>query len=176
MAISLRLAKEHDLPAIVTLMNAAFRGNGVERSWSTEAAYITGDRTSAFLLRAEWAEGARFLLSENEERSGLRGCVSLKALSPERWYLGSLTVDPALQNAGFGRELLSAAEEYATKQGALAIEITVVNVRDTLISWYEHRGYRTTGETRPFPYDDHRFGTPMRGDLNFIVLEKHLRE
>ena len=54
------------------------------------------------------------------------------------------------------------------------IEMTVINIRATLIAWYERRGYRLTGETRPFPYGDDRFGTPTRPDLAFVVLEKPL--
>jgi hypothetical protein len=50
----------------------------------------------------------------------------------------------------------------------------VINVRDTLIAWYERRGYHLTGETHPFPYGDNRFGTPLRADLTFVVLEKQL--
>jgi len=52
--------------------------------------------------------------------------------------------------------------------------MTVVNIRDTLIAWYQRRGYVLTGETRPFPYGDSRFGEPRRDDLSFVVLEKHL--
>ncbi len=50
--------------------------------------------------------------------------------------------------------------------------MTVVAQRDTLIAWYERRGYRRTGEERPFPYGDARFGTPRRDDLFFIVLAR----
>ena len=82
----------------------------------------------------------------------------------------------ALQNTGFGRELLHSAEEYAAAHGARMMEITVVNIRNALISWYERRGYHLTGETRPFPYGDNRFGIPTRIDLEFVVMEKHLRE
>jgi len=53
--------------------------------------------------------------------------------------------------------------------------MTVVSVRESLIAWYLRRGYRLTGQTEPFPYDDHRFGTPLRDDLEFVVLEKDLR-
>jgi ribosomal protein S18 acetylase RimI-like enzyme len=168
----LRLAKETDLQAIVALMNAAFRGTAAERGWSTEAGYITGDRTTESLLREEIAQGAHYLVTQGEN---LQGCVSLQGLSADKWHLGSLTVEPALQNAGFGRKLLQAAEEHAAAQGARTIEMTVVNVREALISWYERRGYRLTGETRPFPYGDDRFGTPLRDDLQFVVLERHLR-
>jgi GNAT superfamily N-acetyltransferase len=104
----------------------------------------------------------------------LQGCVSLQPKSSDTWYLGSLTVAPALQNTGFGRKFLSAAEEYAASRGAQTIEITVVNLRVALISWYERRGYFRTGETRAFPYGDDRFGKPKRPDLEFVVLERHL--
>jgi hypothetical protein len=46
-------------------------------------------------------------------------------------------------------------------------------VRESLIAWYERRGYRRTGETEPFPRDT-RFGEPQRPDLEFIMLEKDL--
>lgn len=174
MTIDLRPAATSDLPAIAALMNDAFRGTPSERNWCVEAPYITGERTNASLLAEELAEGARLLIAEQESTTTLQGFVSLHALSPERWYLGSLTVSPVLQNAGFGRMLLSAAEEYAAMHGAREVELTVVNVRDTLIAWYQRRGYSLTGEHRPFPYGDTRFGTPTREDLHFVVLEKRL--
>jgi hypothetical protein len=43
---------------------------------------------------------------------------------------------------------------------------------EDLIAWYVCRGYAVTGETRPFPYGDPRFGLPRRDDLYFVVLEK----
>jgi len=171
MAVPLRPATDSDFPAIVTLMNAAFRGKD---GWSIEGEYIIGERTSISLLNEEVAKGALYLLANDDAISTLRGCVSLQAASPEKWYLGSLTVLPSLQNSGFGRELLTAAEQYAAAHGALTIEMTVVHVREALISWYERRGYRRTNETRPFPYADTRYGTPTRADLVFVVLEKHL--
>ena len=157
-------------------MNAAFRGMGGQRGWSVESDYIAGERTSDSLLREEIADGALYLIAKDDATSAIQGCVSLQSLSAEKWYLGSLTVSPDLQNAGFGRKLLAAAEEYAVTHGARTMEMTVVHLRDTLISWYERRGYRRTGESRPFPYGDNRFGTPMRSDLEFVVLERHLRE
>ena len=172
MTPTLQPATEADLPAIVALMNAAFRGVPTPQSWTTEAAYITGERTNLTLLRQEIAAGAHLLLTKNALTQQLQGCVSLRPLSPDRWYLGALTVDPALQNAGFGRNLLTASEFYAVARGARMIEMTVINIRATLIAWYERRGYRLTGETRPFPYGDNRFGDPTRPDLAFVVLEK----
>lgn len=61
------------------------------------------------------------------------------------------------------------------ERGGERLRMTVVNVRDTLIAWYFRRGYRETGETDPFLYGDDRFGTPLRDDLRFVILEKGLR-
>ena len=52
--------------------------------------------------------------------------------------------------------------------------MTVIAQRHELIAWYERRGYRLTGERRPFPATDPRFGLPKRDDLEFVVLEKLL--
>ena len=52
--------------------------------------------------------------------------------------------------------------------------MTVIDLRDELIAFYERRGYRRTGVHRPFPYGDARFGLPRRDDLRFEVLEKSL--
>ena len=50
--------------------------------------------------------------------------------------------------------------------------MTVIRQRPELIAWYERRGYRRTGENRPFPYGNPRFGLPTRDDLVFDVLKK----
>jgi len=71
------------------------------------------------------------------------------------WYLGSLAVDPQTQNAQFGRRLLSTAEQWCQARGAQAIHMTVLEARETLIAWYERRGYSKSGETELFPYEAH---------------------
>jgi hypothetical protein len=48
----------------------------------------------------------------------------------------------------------------------------VLHVRETLIAWYERRGYRKTGENEPYPYGDERFGKPLVDGLYFVVMEK----
>ena len=60
------------------------------------------------------------------------------------------------------------------EHGGKTIRMTVLNVREALIAWYERRCYAKTGKTVPFPYGDDRFGRPLRDDLCFIVLEKQL--
>jgi ribosomal protein S18 acetylase RimI-like enzyme len=173
---SLIVATDGDLPAIVTLMNRAYRGIGADPGWSNETAYIDGDRTNVALLRQDLAASpdGRFLLWRLPS-GGLLGCVWLEKLGAGEWYLGSLTVDPGAQNGGLGRQLLDASEAWVLAQGGREIKMTVVHIRETLIAWYLRRGYRRTGETEPFPYDDLRFGSPRRPDLYFAILRKRIK-
>ena len=167
---------DDDVPDIVSLMNRAYRGSGSSVGWSTEAAYLSGDRITSDLLRADLrAKPEAVLLKWIEPPSGkLSGCVWLEPLGDHIWYLGSLTIDPDRQNGGLGRTLLAAAEQWVREHGGTRVRMTVVNVRDALVAWYLRRGYHRTGETEPFPYGDDRFGTPLRDDLSFSVLEKEL--
>lgn len=176
-------ATEADYPAIIDLANRAYRGTGPEASWNVENV-IEGQRLDASLLRDDLAASpdARLLLWREQDGS-LLGCVWLEPVSNQTsnetpnktWYLGLLAVEPRLQKRQLGRTLLAAAEDYAREQGAHRIRMTVLHLRDTLIAWYQRRGYAFTGETKPFPYNDERFGRPLRDDLHFVVMEKPLQ-
>jgi ribosomal protein S18 acetylase RimI-like enzyme len=86
-----------------------------------------------------------------------------------------LTVQPTTQGGGLGRRLLEAAERWAAEHWqSRTMEMTVIVQRPELIAWYQRRGYARTGEIKPFPYDDARFGLPKRDDLEFEVLRKAL--
>jgi ribosomal protein S18 acetylase RimI-like enzyme len=168
-------AIDEDIPEIVALMNRAYRGN-TGSGWSTEDAYITGDRTTEALFRADLAgsPSASLLKWRDEEEASIVGCVWLEPADNSTWYLGSLAIDPRKQNGGLGRTMLQAAEEWARARGAERMRMSVTNVREALIAWYLRRGYERTGKTEPFPYGDDRFGTPLRDDLCFVILEKPL--
>jgi GNAT superfamily N-acetyltransferase len=167
---------EADYPEVVTLANIAYRGTGETRSWNVETGIVAGQRLNEELLREDLAAKpeAELLLYREEPAGPLLGTVWLEPKSDATWYLGLLTIRPDLQNRQLGRALLAAAEEFARTRGGRTMRMTVLNVRDKLIAWYERRGYKQTGETQPFPYDDDRFGTPLRDDLYFVVLEKPL--
>ena len=72
--------------------------------------------------------------------------------------------------------MLAECERIARDDWQLpSMRMTVINVRDELIAFYQRRGYQRTGAFKPFPYGDARFGQPKRDDLRFDVLEKNLR-
>jgi GNAT superfamily N-acetyltransferase len=168
-------AAEAEYAAIIDLVNLAVRGTGPSASWNIEN-FIEGQRLSESLLREDLtAKPEAHLLTYRDEPDGpLLGTVLLDPKNDGVWYLGLLTVRPDLQNRQLGRTLLAAAEDFAKERGARQIQMTVVNIRSTLITWYERRGYTLTSETRPFPYGDERFGRPLRDDLHFVVLEKNI--
>jgi ribosomal protein S18 acetylase RimI-like enzyme len=174
--MQLEYPAEADYPAIIKLVNAAYRGHGAAESWNIESGIIEGTRLTESLLREDLAAKphAHFLVHRDPEGRSIIGTVWLEPVDDHAWYLGLFTVDPAIQNQQLGRRLLSSAEEFAKARGARSIRMGVLSVRDTLIAWYERRGYVRTGETEPFPYGDDRFGKPLRENLVFAILEKHL--
>jgi len=172
--VKLQPAAEADLAEIVDLTNWAYRGTGEVASWTVES-YLAGQRTNAATLAADLAAKPEAqLLLWRDEAGELLGHVWLEPVSEAVWYLGLLSVRPDRQDQKLGRTLLTAAEHFARARGVTRMRMRVINVRDTLIAWYERRGYVLTGGTEPFPYGDDRFGTPLRDDLCFVVLERDL--
>lgn len=173
-AVPLRPAAGADLADIAALTNWAYRGTGDVASWTVES-YLHGDRTTVQALCSDLpAKPAASVLVWRDEAGVLLGHFWLEPVDREVWYLGLLSVRPDRQDQKLGRRLLKAAEDLARRQGARRMQMTVVNVRDSLIEWYARRGYAPTGEVRPFPYGDDTFGRPQRDDLSFVVLERTL--
>jgi len=170
------IAGESDLDAIAALVNSAYRGDSSRAGWTTEADLVGGQRTDPDMLRSDLAskEGAVLLAMRDAPEGELLGSVWLEPKSQEVWYLGMLTVRPDLQARQLGRALLHEAERFVATRGARRMRMTVITVRDTLLAWYERRGYVRTGELLPFPYGNDRHGTPQRDDLQFVALEKEL--
>ena len=163
-----------DLPAVVDLVNSAYRGEGAQAGWTTEADYIDGQRTSLDDLSRDM-EGATLLVLRQAPAGEILACALVEPHLDEGYaYIGMVTVKPGLQAGGVGRAMLQAAEDHAASLGAARAQMTVVHLRDSLIAWYQRRGYALTGATRPFPYGDDRFGKPLRDDLAFMVLERAL--
>lgn len=163
-----------DLPHLHALIERAYRGEGARAGWSSEADLLTGPRTSRAELAGFLADPARHLLVWRTDDS-ICACVHLWERGKGVVYLGMLTVDPAMQGGGIGKRLLAATEIHARDQlGATAMEMQVFSRRRELLSFYERRGYRPTGERRPFAYQDVPQAGALFDDLEFVVLEKAL--
>jgi ribosomal protein S18 acetylase RimI-like enzyme len=168
-----RAATEADIPAIVALVESAYRGDSGRRGWTTESDLLDGQRTDAAdVAGAMSRHDSRILLLERD--SQLLASCHLERKG-EAAYFGMFAVDPARQAGGLGKQLLGEAERLACEDwGCRRMEMTVIVQREELIAWYERRGYRRTGNYKPFPYGQERFGIPRRDDLRFEVLVKEL--
>jgi len=171
--LAFRAATEADIEAIVALVTSAYRGDSSRAGWTTEADLLDGARIDPEVLRADIARtGSRVVLAERD--SALLACAHV-AVDGDAGYFGMFSVVPGLQGGGIGKQVLAECERIVRDDWRLpAMRMTVIDVRDELIAFYQRRGYRRTGITKPFPYGDARFGEPKRGDLRFEVLEKTL--
>lgn len=161
-----------DVEAITSLLNSAYRGEDSKKGWTTEADLIAGEvRTSNEGLQKIMEQTESVVLKFTDEDNVIVGCVNLQKHTT-KLYLGMLSVSPILQNAGIGKELLAAADEYATQQNCSSIYMTVITQRTELINWYNRHGYSDTGERKPFVEDDET-GKHLQ-ILEFMVLEKNL--
>lgn len=164
-------ARLEDAPAIVQLVNSAYRGDSSRKGWTTEADLLDGIRVDMEGIQGLLANNQTTILKANATNGELVGVVQLQQQETSM-YLGMLTVNPMLQNTGIGKQLMAAGEQWALEKGCTKMVMTVISVRDELIRWYKGKGYNLTGDRKPFPQDP-RFGIPKQ-PLEFIVMEKPL--
>ena len=168
-----RAAVADDIPAIVALVESAYRGDVSKQGWTTEADMLDGQRTDPVSVAALLqAPASRVLLALQGGK--LLGCVHVEGHDGVG-YFGMFAVSPTAQGLGIGAGLLNEAERVARVDfGCAIMTMTVISIRTELIAFYARRGYRATSDTKPFPYGDERFGIPKRDDLEFAVYAKAL--
>ncbi len=166
------IAEPEQAETIARFVNAAYRGDSSRKGWTTEADLLDGQRVDADMVKDMISENGQIVLLAYQ-KDELVGCVALQACAPT-CHLGMLTVKPSLQNRGIGAQLLLEAEKYGRTKNCGEITMDVIAVRSELIDWYFRKGYKLTGEKRPFPYHDRRFGIPLRENLEFLLLSKNL--
>ena len=173
-AFHIRPATPADVPPLVALVNSAYRGDSSRAGWTTEADLLGGQRIDDARLEHDVAAPGHVVLV-HERDGAIVACVHLERTGAADCYLGMLTTKPVAQGAGIGKAMIDGAERWAAQHwGVRVVHMTVIAQRRELIAWYERRGYQPTGERRPFPYADERFGLPKRDDLEFLVLRKEL--
>jgi ribosomal protein S18 acetylase RimI-like enzyme len=159
-----------DIDAILKLLNSAYRGEDSKKGWTTEASLIEGEvRTTKESLHNLMQQPNSVILKFTDDANAIIGCVNLQK-HDTKLYLGMLSVSPVLQNAGIGKKLLVAAEEYGLANQCTSIYMVVVTQRTELINWYNRHGYHDTGERKPF-VEDGESGKHLT-KLEFMVLEK----
>lgn len=170
-----RIAVAADAPALATLVHNAYRGDESAKGWTSEAHLLDGQRIAPDDVTAVIAEPDALVLIGLDDDGSILACCELRRSDSDLGYFGMFAVRPGRTGGGTGRIVLAEAERLAVERwGVATMELTVIGQRAELIAWYERRGYVLTDETRPFPYEDRRFGDPRREDLHFVVLRKPL--
>lgn len=177
-ALIFRTATPADTATLVALVESAYRGDASKQGWTTEADMLDGRRTGADDIEACISQpDSRIVIAERRSPDGspeMLACAHV-AVEDGAGYFGMFSVRPNLQGGGIGKAMISEAERIARDEWKLPVmRMTVIDIREELIAFYERRGYRRTGIKKPFPYGDERFGIPKRDDLRFEVLEKAL--
>ena len=158
---SIRIATVEDREAIRRLVNQAFEverflkkggGDRLQGDGELEALFERG----TFLVKAEDGEPV--------------GCVYVEPRGA-RAYLGLLSIVPARQGAGLGKQLNATAEQYAREQGCRWMDLRVVSPREEqLLPVYRKLGYAETG-TQEYPAV---LVEKMAIPGHFILMEKAL--
>jgi ribosomal protein S18 acetylase RimI-like enzyme len=168
----LRTATVHDAADLARVINDAF---------IVEAFFKIGDRTNADQIIELMNSGGEFLvitvdepqtvnqqpITQNTASGTVIGCVYFKVRG-ERAYFGMLSIDPARQGRGLGRQLVDAVEARARDRGCRFMDIHIVNLREELPAYYRRFGYVAQG-TLPFSDPD-----LASRPCHFIVMSKPL--
>jgi N-acetylglutamate synthase-like GNAT family acetyltransferase len=170
--IKFQIATSQDIPALVKLVNSAYRGESSEKGWTTEATILDGQRIDSQMLKEILdKENNQILMLLLDDK--FTGCVHL-IFEADSLYFGMLTIDPTIQSKGLGKELLKEIEKIAINSARSKIRISVIHTRSELIAFYERRGFCSTGKWDTFPENDPRYGIPKIKDLKLLEFEKKL--
>ncbi len=166
--IILEPARIDDAESISMLINQAYRG---KEGWTRETEIVQGERSSINDIEELIKNPKSHLFVVIVNRS-VAACICVEEKDNQA-YVGTFAVNPALQNQGIGKQVLTLAENYAVNQlGAIKLIMVVISQRKELISFYERRGYKKTGEISEYPVHLN-VGIPRVEGLTIECLEKH---
>ena len=169
---NIAIATKADIALITDLLNISYRGETSKQGWTTEAELIAGDtRADEIMVQQIMEQAGSVFLKYTNDVHQISGCVNLQQHDC-KLYLGMFSVSPHLQGSGIGKQILKATEEYALHLGCTAIYMSVISLRNELISWYQRHGYVDTGKRIPFE-EDGITGRHLK-QLEFMILEKSL--
>lgn len=171
--IVLRPAADGDVPELVDLVQAAYRGEG---GWTTESHLVDGQRTDAEEVRG-MLEDPEVALLVAECGGELVGCCythrePTDAAGLTRAELGLFAVHPSAQSRGLGGKLLEAQAELLREGGTDVLMIRVLQGRPELHQWYRRHGFTPVGRAVPFAGNPDWLKVP---DLAMDVMERPLR-
>ena len=172
--IKTQIATVHDIPALIELVNSVYRGETGMKSWTTEADLLDGQRVDQEMLEEIISDPLSRLILFYSVENALIGCVQLQK-QDHKCYLGMLSVHTSWQKSGLGKYILDYCERFAQSEfQSEKMTINVISRRFELIAYYQRRGYVSTGNKRPFPYGQPKYGIPKVEGLELEIFDKKL--
>ncbi|HEX3875432.1 MAG TPA: GNAT family N-acetyltransferase [Bryobacteraceae bacterium] len=150
----IRRATDRDAEALTGIINRAF---------AVEKFFIDADRITLDQVREFLDKGAFFVAQDDQ----IQACIYVE-LRGERAYFGLLSVEPAYQRSGLGKQLIAFAENFAREAGCRFMDINVIDLRTELPPIYRKLGYSVSG-TSPLPDS-----IPTKLPCHFIQMTKPL--
>lgn len=157
-----------EIDVFVDLINRAYRGDEGEGRWTTEKHLVEGDRITAKGL-SEVIESADSEFIAGYIDGSAVACICLE-ISDSHIEFGKYAICPILQGKGYGKRLLSYAEEIAKKYDR-DYQVSVVSQNKDLIQFYKKRGYEAVKSGAPYP-TNMGVGTPKINDINLTIMRK----
>lgn len=168
--MEVRSACPADAEAIARLVNQAYRPLDGRCGWTHEADLLSGPRIGVSQVLETLAREHSTVLV-HASGAGIHACVHVNKSGTDA-LIGMLAVDPAFQNGGMGKTMLSLAESHARMHfAAERFVLHVVSARTELLAFYLRRGYRRTDTTMDYPIAANA-GTPKAAGLTIEILEK----
>lgn len=174
-----RVATTSDCLSLATLINNSYAGESSRQGWVERYLIFSdeGTRANETTMINMINNGTHvFLVFFGEHDQILKGCISLQN-KPEikTAYVGMFAVRSDLQTRGYGKFILSVAENYAMNNWNVQyMEMSVIAQLPKLISYYERRGYVNTGRRLPFPKNVVQPKANLQDVLELCVLSKCL--
>jgi GNAT superfamily N-acetyltransferase len=143
-----------DAEPVAQLINTAYRGETSRKGWTTEADILDGKRTTtADIAKIINRDDAFILIGvKKDEIVATVSCERQVIATKHTVHFGMIAVKPTLQNKGYGKDIIKAAETMTKREWRVAgFYMAVISMRHELIEFYERLGYERTGEYKDFP-------------------------
>ena len=163
-----------DAEAIAKLINSAYRGETSRKGWTTEADILDGLRTTTSEIgKIIKRKDAFMLIGVYRDEIVATICCEWQELAfQDTVHFGMIAVKPSLQNKGYGKKMIQAAEAMTLREWrVVGFHMAVISIRHELIAFYERLGYKRTGEFADFPVKLDLWQPKVEG-LNLQYLAK----
>jgi GNAT superfamily N-acetyltransferase len=148
--LSFHKAELSDAAAIAELVNSAYRGEASRVGWTTEADLLNGLRITTSEVATLIKRDDAFVLI-GVLRDQVVASIACERLENTAKF-GLIAVKPTLQNKGYGREMIQAAEAITLREWRVAgYFMAVITLRTELIEFYERLGFEHSGQFEDFP-------------------------